>query len=53
MALPQGREAVLTVHVVAPPDRGRYRLVLDLVHEGAAWFSGQGCVIAPVAVDVR
>lgn len=52
MTLAQGQHADITVHVIAPPDPGRYQLVLDLVHEGAAWFSDRGCAIPPVVVDV-
>ena len=33
-------------------DQGQMRIVLDLVHEGTAWFSGKGCAIPPVVVDV-
>ena len=51
-AVPPGQEVGLTVHVRAPAEPGRHRLVLDLVHEQTTWFSEQGCAIPPVVVDV-
>ena len=47
-----GEVAALTVNIVAPPDTGRRRLVLDLVHEGTTWFSEQGCATGSVWVDI-
>lgn len=34
-----GDQAVITAHIKAPQQRGRYRLRCDLVYEGVAWFS--------------
>jgi len=44
-----GREAIVPLHVVAPPEPGPYTLEMDLVHEGVRWF---GCC-ARVSVTVE
>jgi hypothetical protein len=36
--LEPGRELVMPAHVRAPVETGRYRLILDIVHEGVRWF---------------
>jgi hypothetical protein len=42
------RESLIApVPVVAPPERGVYRLEIDLVHEGVRWFG------RPLVVDLR
>ena len=49
--LPPGDAQVVPVHVLAPPDPGRYRLRLDLVHEHTCWF---GCAVErEVTVEPR
>jgi len=47
-----GEDADVIVNVQAPPQPGRYRLLVDLVHEHTTWFSEQGCVIPPADVEV-
>ena len=47
-----GQEAEVIIAVVAPPEAGRHNLLIDLVHEQTTWFSSEGCIIAPLAVDV-
>jgi hypothetical protein len=37
-----GSDAVVPLHVLAPPEPGRYTLQIDLVHEGHRWF---GCAV--------
>jgi hypothetical protein len=44
-----GRSGVVPLQVVAPPQRGRHVLSVDLVHEGVRWFECPGYVY----VDVR
>ncbi len=48
----QGQDVELTLAVMAPPEPGRHHLLIDLVHEQTTWFSAEGGVIAPIAVDV-
>jgi hypothetical protein len=37
-----GEDLELTLGIKTPAAPGRYRLELDLVHEGVAWFANQG-----------
>ena len=39
--------------VQVPAAAGTYTLRFDVVHEGVAWFSGQGMQLAPVRVSVE
>lgn len=50
--LTQGQDAEVTIAVVAPADAGRHHLLIDLVHEQTTWFSAEGCLIAPLVVDI-
>jgi hypothetical protein len=50
--LGQGEAVVLEAEITAPSREGRYILVWDMVHEHAAWFSGQGVRPAVVPVGV-
>jgi SAM-dependent methyltransferase len=42
LEVPPGRDAVIDIHVQAPPAAGQCVLAIDLVHEGVTWFSDQG-----------
>jgi hypothetical protein len=50
--LEPGQSAVVEALIVAPARVGRYLLIWDMVHERAAWFSGQGVPPASVGVVV-
>ena len=50
--MPPGDAARLTARVVAPDAPGRYRLQLQMVHEGITWFDEQGDAGHQVVVDV-
>ena len=47
--LPPAATTVVPVHVVAPPEPGRYRLELDLLHEHVRWFGAS----VELEVDVQ
>jgi hypothetical protein len=51
--VPPGERLVLPVSARAPTPPGRYRLALDLVDEGRAWFSELGNHRLEFDVDVR
>ncbi len=40
--LPPGGEVELTLTVTAPGAPGEYTLMIDMVHEGVAWFKERG-----------
>jgi SAM-dependent methyltransferase len=48
-----GEEVPVPLVVRAPSDPGRYRLQLDVVQEGVAWFAGAGTPGLEVDVRVR
>lgn len=48
-----GGSVALRMTILPPPSPGRYRLVLDLVQEGVAWFASQGSPSVTGEVDVR
>jgi hypothetical protein len=50
--VPPGGEVTVEQLVVAPERPGRYRLVLDAVFEGVAWFSRRDAPVRRVAVEV-
>jgi hypothetical protein len=47
-----GQSAVVAITVASPPSVGPYRLRLDLVQEGVAWFSAQGVTPREIAISV-
>jgi ubiquinone/menaquinone biosynthesis C-methylase UbiE len=49
--LAPGEEATLAIAVTAPAQPGEYRLELDVVQEGVAWFADRGS--SPAGVRVR
>jgi SAM-dependent methyltransferase len=48
-----GKSTLVVVEVRAPSEPGSYRVELDLVQEGAAWFSDRGSPTAAIDVTVR
>ncbi|MGE0455579.1 MAG: methyltransferase domain-containing protein [Vicinamibacteria bacterium] len=52
-ALEPGASAELSCRFRLPARAGRYRLLLDLVDEGVAWFASSGSPTLAVPLDVR
>lgn len=52
-SLGPGASAELRCSLRLPARSGRYRLVLDMVDEGVAWFAGSGSPTLTVALEVR
>lgn len=50
--LPPGETAEVVLACDAPAKPGRYRLELDMVQEGVAWFAAGGSTVARMAVVV-
>lgn len=48
-----GEAVDLQVTVTAPPSPGHYDLVIDMVHEGVAWFEALGGAVARRRITVR
>jgi glycosyltransferase involved in cell wall biosynthesis len=48
--LPPGESVELELQVEPPPRAGEYLLALDMVEEGVAWFSIDGC--APLTIPI-
>lgn len=48
-----GQRCAVNVAVQAPPRPGRYRLLIDGVHEGRTWFSEAGVPPLVIDLDVR
>jgi SAM-dependent methyltransferase len=48
-----GGECLVFLEVTAPPEPGRYRLEVDLVHEMVAWFKDRGSPAPQVGIRVR
>jgi glycosyltransferase involved in cell wall biosynthesis len=49
--VPPGATARVELRVETPPDGGRYRLQVELLEEGQAWFSQRG--VAPLELEVE
>src|SRR5262249_60641951 len=52
-ALPPGREQLVRLVVIAPEKTGTYRLELDMVWEGVAWFKDKGNRTSTVSLMVK